>query len=83
MSEHSRQITELQLQLEQALHIRDTQVRTLAERDNMVNLLQQQANALQQQLDGEQQTKNQLQHAYGLLEAQHDTLGLEYDALKR
>ncbi|MCV5605005.1 hypothetical protein OFN09_33780, partial [Escherichia coli] len=69
MSEHSRQITELQLQLEQALHIQDTQVRTLAERDNMVNLLQQQANALQQQLDGEQQTKNQLQHAYGLLEA--------------
>lgn len=65
------------------LHIQDTQVRTLAERDNMVNLLQQQANALQQQLDGEQQTKNQLQHAYGLLEAQHDTLGLEYDALKK
>ncbi|EPA8051465.1 class I SAM-dependent methyltransferase [Escherichia coli] len=83
LSEHSRQITELQLQLEQALHIQDTQVRTLAERDNMVNLLQQQANALQQQLDGEQQTKNQLQHAYGLLEAQHDTLGLEYDALKK
>ncbi|MCV4754727.1 hypothetical protein OFC37_35210, partial [Escherichia coli] len=52
LSEHSRQITELQLQLEQALHVQDTQVRTLAERDNMVNLLQQQANALQQQLDG-------------------------------
>lgn len=81
--ENSQQITALQLQLEQALHVQDAQTRKLAERDNMVNLLQQQANALHQQLGDEEQTKKQLQRAYGLLEAQHDTLGQDYDALKQ
>ncbi|MED9260324.1 class I SAM-dependent methyltransferase [Escherichia coli] len=61
--EHSRQISELQLQLEQALHVQNTQVRTLAERDNMVNLLQQQANALQQQLEEEQLVQQTLQQS--------------------
>ena len=81
--ENSQQITALQLQLEQALQVHDAQGRKLAERDNMVSLLQQQANALQQQLGDEEQTKKQLQRAYGLLEAQHNTLGLDYDSLKQ
>ncbi|MDM5070528.1 class I SAM-dependent methyltransferase [Aeromonas bestiarum] len=83
LTEHSRQLTALQLQLEQALHTQDTQTRALAERDNTVNLLQQRANALLQQLDDEGQTKSQLQRAYGLLEVQHDTLGHEHDLLKQ
>ncbi|WP_049049030.1 class I SAM-dependent methyltransferase [Aeromonas hydrophila] len=83
LTEHSRQLTALQLQLEQALHTQDTQTRALAERDNTVHLLQQRANALLQQLDDEGQTKSQLQRAYGLLEVQHDTLGHEHDVLKQ
>ncbi|WP_314927857.1 class I SAM-dependent methyltransferase [Aeromonas piscicola] len=83
LTEHSRQLTALQLQLEQALHTQDAQTRALGERDNTVNLLQQRANALLQQLDDEGQIKSQLQRAYGLLEVQHDTLDHEHDALKR
>ncbi|MGB7800485.1 class I SAM-dependent methyltransferase [Buttiauxella sp.] len=83
LTEHSRQLTALQHHLEQALHTQDSQSRTMVERDNTVNLLQQRANALLQQLEDESQTKNQLQRAYGLLEVQYEALCKERDGLRQ